>query len=256
MDIKGKTAIVTGAASGLGMGTVKMLHGLGANVLACDLDAQNGEALASELGDNVMFANIDVTDSESVQVAVESAAKAFGAVHILVNCVGIYIGKQTLGRNGPHDLDIFRKIIDVNLISTFDVIRQTALQMQKNNLEDCNQERGVIVNVSSIAAFDGQKGFASYSASKAAIVGMTLPIACDLSPVGIRVCSIAPGMFDTPMNKQWTDEAKSAVISQFQYPKRFGLPEEFAMLVQHIIENPMLNGETIRLDAGFRARAI
>jgi 3-hydroxyacyl-CoA dehydrogenase / 3-hydroxy-2-methylbutyryl-CoA dehydrogenase len=254
MDIKAKTAIITGGASGLGEGAVRRLHGLGASVVIADLNVSNGETLAAELGNNAVFAKMDVTNSEEVKAGVELAIEKFGALHILVNSAGCFDGKQTLGKEGPHDLDLFKKVIDINLIGTFDVIRQAAFQMQNNDPGDGMQDRGVIVNVGSVAGFEGQKGFASYSASKAAVSGMTLSIACDLSAVGIRICTVAPGTFDTSMIKFMPAEVISATVQLNQFPKRLGVPDEFAMLVQQIVENPMLNGESIRLDGAMRMR--
>lgn len=255
MEIKGKTAIVTGGASGLGEATVRRLQGLGAKVLIADFNVQGGEALAAELGENAVFAKMDVTNSAEVQAGVDLAMEKYGAVHILVNCAGIGAGMRTVGREAPHDLDAFKKVIDINLIGTFDALRLAAFQMQKNDPGDGNQDRGVIINTASAAAFDGQIGQASYSASKAAIVGMTLPIARDLSPLGVRVCTIAPGIFDTPLLMALPEDLRASLAQQIPFPKRFGKPDEYAMMVQQIIENPMMNGETIRLDGAIRMGA-
>jgi len=252
MDIKGKTAIVTGGASGLGEATVRRLQGMGANVVIADFNVQGGEALAAELGETAVFAKMDVTNSEEVQAGVDLATERFGAIHILVNCAGTGAAMRTVGREAPHDLDLFKKIIDINLIGTFDAIRLAAFQMQKNDPGDGNQDRGVIVNTASAAAFDGQTGQSSYSASKAAIVGMTLPIARDLSPIGVRICTIAPGIFDTPLMMAAPDDVRASLAQQIPFPKRFGKPDEFAMMVQQIVENSMMNGETIRLDGAIR----
>jgi 3-hydroxyacyl-CoA dehydrogenase/3-hydroxy-2-methylbutyryl-CoA dehydrogenase len=255
MEIKGKTAIVTGGASGLGAATIRRLHGKGANVVIADFNVQGGEALAAELGESAAFAKMDVTNSAEVQAGVDLAMEKFGAVHILVNCAGTGSAMRTVGREAPHDLDAFKRVIDINLIGTFDAIRQSAFQMQKNDKGDGNQDRGVVINTASAAAFDGQVGQVAYSASKAAIVGMTLPIARDLSPLGVRICTIAPGIFDTPLMMAAPDEVRASLAQQIPFPKRFGKPDEFAMLVQQIIENPMMNGETIRLDGAIRMGA-
>ncbi|MBT4265035.1 MAG: 3-hydroxyacyl-CoA dehydrogenase [Deltaproteobacteria bacterium] len=255
MDIKGKTAIITGGASGLGEATVRRLVQMGAKVVIADFNVQGGEALAAELGEDAIFAKMDVTNSEEVQAGVDLAMAKFGAVHILVNCAGTGAAMRTVGREAPHDLDVFKRIIDINLIGTFDAIRLAAFQMQKNDPGDGNQDRGVVINTASAAAFDGQIGQASYSASKAAIVGMTLPIARDLSPLGVRICTIAPGIFDTPLMMAAPDELRASLAQQIPFPKRFGKPDEFSMLVQQIIENPMMNGETIRLDGAIRMGA-
>ncbi|MBU2643257.1 3-hydroxyacyl-CoA dehydrogenase [bacterium] len=255
MEIKGKTAIITGGASGLGAATVRRLHGLGARVVIADFNVQGGETLAAELGENAVFTKMDVTCSEEVQAGVNLAMERFGAIHILVNCAGTGAAMRTVGREAPHDLDVFKKIININLIGTFDAIRLAAFQMQKNDPGDGNKDRGVIVNTASAAAFDGQIGQASYSASKAAIVGMTLPIARDLSPIGVRICTIAPGIFDTPLMMAAPDDLRASLAQQIPFPKRFGKPDEFAMLAQQIIENPMMNGETIRLDGAIRMGA-
>jgi len=255
MEIEGKTAIITGGASGLGAATVRRLHGEGAKVVIADFNVQGGEALAGELGEGAVFAKMDVTNSAEVQAGVDLAMEKFGAVHILVNCAGVGSAMRTVGREAPHDLDAFKKVIDINLIGTFDAIRQSAFQMQKNDPGDGNQDRGVVINTASAAAFDGQIGQVAYSASKAAIVGMTLPIARDLSPLGVRICTIAPGIFDTPLMMAAPDDLRASLAQQIPFPKRFGKPDEFAMLVQQIVENPMMNGETIRLDGAIRMGA-
>ncbi|MHB8511751.1 MAG: 3-hydroxyacyl-CoA dehydrogenase [Actinomycetota bacterium] len=250
MNLQGKTALVTGGASGLGGATVETLVKAGANAIICDLPSSNGEAVAKELGKNVAFAATDVTSSEEVQAAIELAVRSFGALHIAVNCAGIGWAQRTTSKGIPHDLGVFSKVIEVNLIGTFNVIRLAATQMAEQ--EPDGEERGVIVNTASIAAFDGQIGQAAYSASKGGVVGMTLPIARDLSKLLIRVCTIAPGTFDTPMLAMLPEESRRALGAAIPHPSRLGKPSEYAALVRHICENPMLNGETIRLDGALR----
>ncbi len=252
MDIKGKTAVITGGASGLGAAVVKKLHGLKANVVIADMNELNGEALLSELGERSIFVKMNVTETEEVEAGMKTAVDEFQSINILVNCAGTGFAMRTVGKNGPHDLEVFRKIVDINLIGTFDTIRQAAYRMQKNIPDNTDGERGIIVNTASVAAFDGQIGQASYSASKAAVVGMTLPIARDLSIFGIRVCTIAPGIFDTPLMMAVPETTRASLAQQIPFPKRFGKPDEFAQMVQQIIENPIINGETIRLDGAIR----
>ena len=252
MDIKGKTAIITGGASGLGEATVRRLVQMGAKVVIADFNVQGGEALAAELGEDAIFAKMDVTNSEEVQAGVDLAMAKFGAVHILVNCAGTGAAMRTVGREAPHDLDVFKRIIDINLIGTFDAIRLAAFQMQKNDPGDGNQDRGVVINTASAAAFDGQIGQASYSASKAAIVGMTLPVARDLADKGVRVCTIAPGIFETPLLGTLPEDVRASLAASVPFPKKLGVPHEYAQLARQIVENVMLNGETIRLDGAIR----
>ena len=252
MNINGKTAIITGSASGLGAATARRLHNLGANVLIADINEEKGQAISGELGDNAVFARMDVTSSQDIQSGIDLAVEKFKSMDILVNCAGLGFAMRTVGKNGPHDLDAFKSIISVNLIGTFDAIRLAAFQMQNNEPDNEDGERGVIINTASVAAFDGQIGQVSYSASKGGIVGMTLPIARDLSVAGIRVCTIAPGIFDTPLMQAATEEVKASLVDQIPFPKRFGRPAEYALLAQQIIENPVLNGETIRLDGAIR----
>jgi len=251
MKIKDKTAMVTGGASGLGMATVRKLHSLGANVVIADLNVQNGEAFCKELGSRAAFAETNVTKTETVQAAVDLAVEKFGGIHILVNCAGTGSAMKLVGKNGPHDLNIFKQIIDLNLVGTFDASRLAAFKMQ-DNPPDENGERGVIVNCSSVAAFEGQMGQVAYSASKAGVVGMTLTIARDMGRSGIRCCTIAPGVFDTPLMALAPEEMKEAISNTVPFPKRLGNANEFAALAQHIIENTYLNGETIRLDGAVR----
>ncbi len=251
MKIEGKTAFITGGASGLGAATVRRLHGMGANVVVADMNQPKGEALCSELGARAAFAMVDVTNTNTVQSAVKMAVEKFGAVHILVNCAGTGWVQKIVGKEGPHDLGVFVKIINLNLVGTFDTMRLAAFEMQNNEPNE-DGERGVIVNTTSVAAFDGQMGQVAYAASKAGVVGMTLVAARDLARSGIRCCSIAPGAFDTPLTGFMAPQAREALIQQTQFPKRFGHPDEFASLVQHIVENSFMNGETIRLDGAIR----
>jgi NAD(P)-dependent dehydrogenase (short-subunit alcohol dehydrogenase family) len=245
-------AIVTGGASGLGEACVRRFVSQGAKAVIVDRDAERGAALASELGDSVRFARTDVSSEADVQAAIHTAVEAFGGLHVTVNCAGVAWAGRTVSKEGPHPLDLFETVIKINLIGTFNVIRLAAAQMSTHNPPNENGERGVIVNTASVAAFDGQVGQAAYSASKGGVVGMTLPIARDLSRLGIRVMTIAPGIFDTPMAGLMTDEVKTSLAAQIPFPARFGYPDEYARLAQAIIENPYLNGEVIRLDGGIR----
>lgn len=252
MNIQDVVVIVTGGASGLGEATVRKVVERGGKAAILDLSREKGISLAQELGrERVTYVHTDVTSEESVQEAVEQVAGTFGTVHAAVNCAGIGVAQKTLSRNGPHRLDSFSKVIQVNLIGSFNVIRLVAEQMAGNEPNELG-ERGVIVNTASVAAFEGQVGQAAYSASKGGIVGMTLPIARDLAPYGIRVMTIAPGLFDTPLFDSLPRAAKDALGAMVPFPPRLGVPHEFAMLATHIIENPMLNGETIRLDGAIR----
>ncbi|HXU51946.1 MAG TPA: SDR family NAD(P)-dependent oxidoreductase [Casimicrobiaceae bacterium] len=251
MDVAGATFIVSGGASGLGAGTVRMLAGGGARVLIADLDAARGEALANELGDAVRYARTDVTDEKSAAAAVKAAADAFGALRGLVNCAGIVHAEKVIGKEGAHSLAGWRRAIDINLTGTFNMLRLAALEIAKSTPND-GGERGVIVNTASVAAYDGQIGQAAYSASKAAIVGMTLPIARELARSGIRVMTIAPGTFETPMLASLSQEVRDSLGKMVPFPPRLGKPSEFAALVRAIVENPMLNGEVIRLDGAIR----
>jgi NAD(P)-dependent dehydrogenase (short-subunit alcohol dehydrogenase family) len=250
MQIKDNVFIVTGGASGLGGGTSRLLAASGARVVIADVQADKGEALARELGANARFVKCDVTSEADAQ-AVVTAAQQFGTLRGLVNCAGIAIGEKTVGKDGPHALASFTRVITINLIGSFNMIRVAATAMSK--LEPtADGERGVLINTASVAAFDGQIGQAAYSASKGGVVGMTLPIARDLSRSGIRVCTIAPGIFATPMLLGMPQEVQDSLGKQVPFPSRLGKPEEYAALAQHIIENVMLNGETIRLDGAIR----
>jgi NAD(P)-dependent dehydrogenase (short-subunit alcohol dehydrogenase family) len=245
MDIDGVNALVAGGASGLGAATARRLAAAGARVTIADLNEERGDATAREIGG--AFVRTDVTDPAQVEAAVRAA----GAIHVSVCCAGIGHAEKTAGSRGPHDLDAFARVIRVNLIGTFNVLRLASAAMLANAPGD-DGERGVCVNTASIAAFDGQIGQAAYSASKGGIVGVTLPAARDLAQSGIRVCAIAPGLFDTPLLAGLPEEARTALGAQVPFPARLGQPEEFAALALHIVENPMLNGEVIRLDGALR----
>ncbi len=251
MDISKSTFIVTGGGSGLGAATVEMVVANGGNAIVADMNQAAGEALALKLGKHARFIETDVCREEHGRAAVELALKAFGALHGLVNCAGIGLGEKTVGKEGPHALASFTRVITVNLIGTFNLIRLAADAMSKQQ-PNAAGERGVIVNTASVAAFDGQIGQAAYAASKAGIVGMTLPIARDLARNGIRVVTIAPGTFETPMLKGLSQEVQASLALQVPFPSRLGRPSEYAALVKHIVENEMLNGETIRLDGAIR----
>jgi NAD(P)-dependent dehydrogenase (short-subunit alcohol dehydrogenase family) len=252
MEIQGIGAVVTGGASGLGEATARALAARGAQVAVLDLGRSKGAEVAASLGGGAFFAEADVTDETAVGAALESAASRFGALHVLVNCAGIGSAMRTVDKDGkPFDLRVFRKTIEVNLIGSFNALRLAASHMAKN-APNADGERGVIVNTASAAAFDGQIGQAAYSASKAGVVGMTLPIARDLSKLGIRVCTIAPGLFETPLLAMMPEPARQALAATIPFPPRLGRPPEFASLALQIVENAMLNGETIRLDGAVR----
>jgi NAD(P)-dependent dehydrogenase (short-subunit alcohol dehydrogenase family) len=251
MDVAGSVALVTGGASGLGEATVRSLTAAGGRVVILDRPGSAGEALVAALGAAAAFAPADVTNEAEVARAVDLAVERFGALHINVNCAGVGAAMKTVGKQGPMPLAIFNKVIEVNLIGTFNTIRLAAAAMARN-APNAEGERGVVVNTASIAAFDGQIGQAAYSASKGGVVGMTLPIARDLASLGIRVVTIAPGTFDTPMLAMLPDDQRRALGAQIPFPSRLGRPSEFAALARHIVENPMLNGETIRLDGALR----
>jgi NAD(P)-dependent dehydrogenase (short-subunit alcohol dehydrogenase family) len=251
MKINGKSALVAGGASGLGAATARRLHEAGARVVIADLNEEKGKALVDELGERASFSVADVTDEAAVGAAVEGAAGADGGLRISVCCAGIGWAARTAGKQGPHDLEIFHNVVKVNLIGTFNVLRLAAATMAGNEADE-EGERGVCVNTASIAAYDGQIGQVAYSASKGGIVGLTLPAARDMAGRGVRVVTIAPGTFDTPLLAALPQEQRDELGAQIPFPSRLGRPEEFAELAAHIVENPMLNGETIRLDGALR----
>ncbi|MFC9597481.1 3-hydroxyacyl-CoA dehydrogenase [Peribacillus butanolivorans] len=251
MDIQETIAVVTGGASGLGAATVRNIIKKGGKAVIFDLSEENGVKMVEELGDSVIFIKTDVTSEESVLEALEQVIEKFGSINTIVNCAGIAIAEKVIGRKGTHELKVFSKVVTVNLIGTFNVIRLAAEKMVNNQANE-EGERGVIINTASVAAFEGQIGQAAYSASKSGIVGMTLPIARELASKGIRVVSIAPGLFHTPMFDSLPEEARASLGKTVPFPSRLGYPEEYAKLTESIITNPMLNGETIRLDGAIR----
>ena len=244
MEIEGRTFLVAGGGSGLGAATTEMLTNEGANAVVADL---RGEAADG----NVRFVVTDVTDEASVRRAIEEALQSFGGMHGAINCAGIASAEKVLGREGPHSLDAFAKVVEVNLVGTFNVLRLAA-EVMVNNEPAASGERGVIVNTASVAAYDGQIGQVAYAASKGGVVALTLPVARELAQYGIRVVAIAPGIFDTPMMAGLPEAARESLGKQVPFPSRLGRPEEYAALVRHIIENEMLNGEVIRLDGSIR----
>ena len=251
MQLDKQTFLISGGASGLGAACARRFCVAGARVVIADLNAGLGEEVAHSIGGNASFARTDVTDEGSVQSAVNLAVSEFGGLQGAINCAGIGIAERTIGRQGPHRLDAFMRVVTVNLIGTFNVIRLAAAAMARGE-PNAAGERGVIVNTASVAAFDGQIGQAAYSASKGGIVGMTLPIARDLARDGIRVVTIAPGIFDTPLLGGLPEPARISLGEQVPFPPRLGRPDEYAALAQHIVENEMLNGEVIRLDGAIR----
>ncbi|MEU6198555.1 3-hydroxyacyl-CoA dehydrogenase [Streptomyces sp. NPDC047061] len=251
MNIAGSVALITGGASGLGLATARRLHHAGASVVLADLPTSDGKTAAAELGDRAVFAPTDVTSETDVTAAVAAAAE-LGDLRIAVNCAGIGTAARTLSKKGPFPLPDFARTIQINLIGTFNVIRLAAESMAALEPAEGGEERGLIVNTASVAAFDGQIGQAAYSASKGGVVGLTLPVARDLANHRIRVMTIAPGLFETPMLAGLPEEAKASLGAQVPHPSRLGRPDEYAALVQHIAENPMLNGEVIRLDGAIR----
>jgi NAD(P)-dependent dehydrogenase (short-subunit alcohol dehydrogenase family) len=251
MQIEKAGALVSGGASGLGEATVRRLHEHGAVVTIADVNEERGAALADELGEDASFVKADVTTEEEVQAAVSAAASADGGLRISVSCAGVGWAEKTAGKRGPHQLVPFETVVRINLIGTFNVLRFAAAAMLANE-PDGDGERGVCVNTASIAAYDGQIGQIAYSASKGGVVGMTLPAARDLASSGVRVCTIAPGLFDTPLLAALPQEQRDALGAQIPFPSRLGLPEEYASLAAQIVENQMLNGEVIRLDGALR----
>jgi NAD(P)-dependent dehydrogenase (short-subunit alcohol dehydrogenase family) len=254
MQIQNHAFLVTGGGSGLGAAVAAMLVSLGGKVVIADLNEPAGKVLEGSLGSAARFIKADVTDEASTQAAVDLCAAAFGAIHGLVNCAGVAPGERVVGRNGPHGLASFERAIRVNLVGTFNAIRLAAARMSVQPAM-ANGERGVIVNTSSIASMDGQIGQAAYAASKAGVNGMTLPIARELAKFGIRVMTVAPGIFDTPMLQGMSEEVRQSLGAQVPFPPRLGDPREFAQLVRHIVENEMLNGGVIRLDGAIRMAA-
>ncbi len=251
MKMRDALALVTGGASGLGAATARRFVENGARVVVLDRDEEKGHALSSELGDEARFCQSDVTSEEAIEQALAYTTSELGGLNALINCAGVGAAIRTTSSRGPHPLDAFETIIRINLIGAFNVIRLASALMAQNT-PLANGERGVIVNTASVAAFEGQIGQAAYSASKGGIVGMTLPIARDLARYGIRVCTIAPGIFDTPLLGSLPDDVRASLGAQMPFPQRLGQPAEFAQMAQHIVENEMLNGETIRLDGALR----
>ncbi len=251
MQVAGGAFIVTGAASGLGAACARMIVASGGKVLLADVSEGAGAALAAELGSSARFARTDVADEANAKAAVAAGLQAFGALHGVINCAGVAIGEKILGKEGPHALGSFTRVIQINLIGSFNLTR-LATEVMSKNAANPEGERGVIVYTASVAAFDGQIGQAAYSASKAGLVGMTLPIARELARYGIRVMTIAPGLFETPMLKGMPVEVQDALGKMVPFPARLGRPDEYASLVAEIIRNPMLNGEVIRLDGAIR----
>ncbi|SIT34984.1 putative enzyme [Paraburkholderia piptadeniae] len=254
MNIPNSVFVITGGASGLGAAVARTVVARGGKVMLLDIREEPLTAFANELGANAAFAVVDVTNDVQCQTAIAATSSTFGRIDALVNCAGIELGARVVGREGPHDLEKFSRTIAVNLIGSFNMIRLAADAMSKQKPLE-GGERGVIINTASIAAFDGQIGQAAYAASKSGIVGMTLPIARELARFGIRVMTIAPGIFKTPMVSGMSAEVQASLASNVPFPPRFGEPEEFASLVCHVVENMMLNGEVIRLDGAVRMAA-
>ena len=254
MKVKDCVAVVVGGASGLGEATVRKIAAAGGKVAILDLDENRGQAITEEIGANIGFFKTDVTDTESVQAALDGTVDRFGGLHVSVNCAGVASPMKVIGKNGPVSIEKFNFVIQVNLIGTMNVMRLAAEKMMENAPMTDN-EKGVVINTASIAAFDGQIGQAAYASSKAAVVGMTLPVAREFADYGIRVMTIAPGIFGTPMLGELPEKTMEALAQMMPFPKRLGHPDEFALLVEHIVENPMFNGETIRLDAALRLAA-
>ena len=254
MELEGASIIVTGGASGLGEACIRQLVDRGANVGIFDLDEDRGEKISSEIGQRCLYCKTDVVDVASVRSALEKVIDTFGALQGVINCAGVGTPMKVVGKKGPIRIDLFSRVIQINLIGTMNVLSQAASVMMKNS-PNADGEKGVIINTASAAAFEGQIGQAAYSASKAGVVGMTLPIAREFADYGIRVMTIAPGLFETPMLAGLPSSIREALAKSVPFPVRLGRPEEFAILASHIIENPYLNGETIRLDAALRMAA-
>lgn len=251
MKVKDCIAVVTGGASGLGEATVRNLVSGGARAAILDIQVDKGEALANELGDNVIFTNADVASEETVQAAIDKTVATFGGINCVINCAGVGDPGKLLSKRGPMSLDFFNRVVGTNLVGTFNVIR-LAVEKMVNNTPNEDGEKGVIINTASVAAFDGQIGQPAYAASKAGVAGMTLPIARECASYAIRVMTIAPGLFNTPMLEILPEDAREALGKMIPFPSRLGKPHEYAQLAQHIIENTMLNGECIRLDGAIR----
>ena len=251
MQVGESTFFITGGGSGLGAATARLLAENGAHVALADVDEEAGEQMASQIGSGAEFVRTDVTDEESVQDALDSVVDIFGSLNGAVNCAGIGPAAKVVGKKGVHDLGLFTKTVEINLVGTFNVIRFAAVRLAENELGE-DGERGVIINTASVAAYDGQIGQAAYAASKGGVVALTLPVARELASSGIRVVTIAPGIFETPMLAALPEDAKDSLGKQVPFPPRLGRPEEYAALAKHIVENQMLNGEVIRLDGGIR----
>jgi len=251
MQLANRTFLITGGGSGLGAATASLLADDGANVVLADINADHGQKKAEAIGSQARFVETDVTDEAAVKRALATAISAFGALHGAINCAGVVTGEKILGKDGPHNYENFKRTVAINLFGSFNIIRLAAEVMAKNNPDDSG-ERGIIINTSSIASFEGQIGQAAYSASKSGINGMTLPIARELAKHGIRVVTIAPGLFDTPMMAGLPDDVRTSLGQQVPFPPRLGRPEEYAALARHIIQNELLNGTVIRLDGAIR----
>ena len=254
MELNKKVAIVTGGASGLGEACARRFAQEGASIGILDVDEEKGRRLVAELGEKTIFCRTDVTSEESVQAAVDKTIKEFGGIHVVINCAGVGTPAKVLGKNGPMALAHFNRVLQINLTGTVNVIRLAAARIVENT-PNADGEKGVVINTASAAAFDGQIGQAAYSASKAGVAGMTLPIAREFADYGIRVLTIAPGLFKTPMLESLPEKVQAALGQMVPFPKRLGKPSEFAQLAEDIIKNPMLNGETIRLDGAIRMAA-
>ncbi len=252
MNLKNRIAVITGGASGLGRATAEAFVSAGAKVAIFDLDEDKGASLSESLGEAAIFCDVNIADDATIEAGMEQAMEAFGAVHVCVNCAGRGGGAtKTLGRSGRFPMELFRDVINTNLVGTFSVLTRAAEKMSLNEPDE-NGDRGVIVNTASIAAYEGQKGQAAYAASKGGIVSLTLPVARDLAYFGIRVVTVAPGIFDTPILQGISDEVRDSLASSIPHPGRLGDVNDFSALVQHIVTNPYINGETIRLDGGLR----
>lgn len=254
MKIENKVFVVTGASSGLGAATTQMLLAQGGKVAMVDMNREAGEALAQKLGENAVFAQADVADEAQAQAAIELATQRLGAVRGLINCAGVAPGERIVGRNGPHKLESFARTVQINLIGSFNMLRLAAAAMSEQEADE-DGERGVVINTASVAAYDGQIGQAGYAASKAGIVGLTLPAARELARSAIRVMTIAPGIMETPMLMGMPQEVQDSLGQMVPFPSRLGKPAEYAALARHIIENSYLNGEVIRLDGSIRMAA-